>query len=225
MILRAALGLMLCLFFVLPAKADSAGVIAVRGIDVDVTGGQCGGRARTGGPSGPAQGLASGSPDAGARRRCRPAAAAQRQPDHRSRCRLRGRIRTDLHRALYRQACLPLSRSMPWAICCSRMGSPPPRARARRCWSCPCSSPGARTCCGTMAMPGAMPGRPIRPSGGLVEVMVPKGDATDAAAITGDQAAAGDMAKIQALAAQYGVGDVAVVIAQPDACPGRLPSA
>src|SRR5258707_4567498 len=39
MILRAALGLMFCLFLVLPAKADSGGVIAVRGIDVDVTAG------------------------------------------------------------------------------------------------------------------------------------------------------------------------------------------
>ena len=39
MILRAALGLMLCLFIALPARADSGALIAVRGIDVDVTAG------------------------------------------------------------------------------------------------------------------------------------------------------------------------------------------
>jgi len=54
------------------------------------------------------------------------------------------------------------------------------------------------------------------PSGGLVELRLPKGDATDAAAITGDQAAAGDVAKLQALATQYGVGDVAVATVLPD---------
>ena len=54
------------------------------------------------------------------------------------------------------------------------------------------------------------------PSSGLVALKLPKGDASDAAAITGDQAAAGDLAKLQALASQYGVGDVAVATVQPD---------
>jgi hypothetical protein len=58
------------------------------------------------------------------------------------------------------------------------------------------------------------------PSGGLVELMLPKGDATDASTITADQAVAGDVAKIQALAAHYGMGDVAVALARPDAAAG-----
>jgi hypothetical protein len=54
------------------------------------------------------------------------------------------------------------------------------------------------------------------PSTGLVPIMLPKGDAADTAAITADQAASGDMTKIQALAAHYGVGDVAVAILRSD---------
>ncbi len=54
------------------------------------------------------------------------------------------------------------------------------------------------------------------PSGGLVELVLPKGDAGDAGAITADQAASGDMAKLQALAQHYNVSDIAVAIARPD---------
>ena len=54
------------------------------------------------------------------------------------------------------------------------------------------------------------------PSGGLVELILPKGDAGDAGVITADQAASGDVAKLQALAQHYNVSDVAVVIARPD---------
>lgn len=55
-----------------------------------------------------------------------------------------------------------------------------------------------------------------RPADGLVRMLLPKGDATDAGAITADAALAGDNAKLQALAARYGVGEVVVAAASAD---------
>ncbi|HEX7198277.1 MAG TPA: DUF2066 domain-containing protein, partial [Dongiaceae bacterium] len=55
-----------------------------------------------------------------------------------------------------------------------------------------------------------------RPADGLVRMLLPKGDAADAAAITADAALAGDSAKLQALATRYGVGEVVVAAASED---------
>ena len=55
------------------------------------------------------------------------------------------------------------------------------------------------------------------PPAGLVAVVVPKGDQADTAAIAADDAVAGDAAKVQALAQRYGVSDVLVAMAKPDA--------
>jgi hypothetical protein len=54
------------------------------------------------------------------------------------------------------------------------------------------------------------------PSGGLVQFVLPKGDASDAAAISGDEAMAGNLVKLQALAAHYGVSDVVVAAVRHD---------
>jgi hypothetical protein len=54
-----------------------------------------------------------------------------------------------------------------------------------------------------------------RPADGLVRMLLPKGDAADAA-ITADAALAGDSAKLQALATRYGVGEVVVAAASGD---------
>lgn len=55
-----------------------------------------------------------------------------------------------------------------------------------------------------------------RPADGLVRMLLPKGDAADAAAITADAALAGDSGKLQALAARYGVGEVVVAATSGD---------
>jgi hypothetical protein len=55
-----------------------------------------------------------------------------------------------------------------------------------------------------------------RPADGLVKLVTAAGDAADVAAITPDEAIAGDVAKLQALAAHYGAGEVLVAEAQPD---------
>jgi len=52
------------------------------------------------------------------------------------------------------------------------------------------------------------------PASGLVPLRLPRGDQADQAAINGDQAAAGDTARLQALAQRYGVSDVVVAVAQ-----------
>jgi hypothetical protein len=59
-----------------------------------------------------------------------------------------------------------------------------------------------------------------RPADGVVRLVLPLGDAADVAAITGDEALAGDSAKLQALATRYGVGEVVVADATVD--PGNL---
>jgi len=60
------------------------------------------------------------------------------------------------------------------------------------------------------------------PTAGLVPMLLPKGDAADTAAITADQAASGDIAKIQALAGHYGVSDVAVATLRRDPATSAL---
>jgi hypothetical protein len=59
-----------------------------------------------------------------------------------------------------------------------------------------------------------------RPADGVVRLVLPLGDAADVAAITADEALAGDSAKLQALATRYGVGEVVVADAKVD--PGNL---
>ena len=44
-----------------------------------------------------------------------------------------------------------------------------------------------------------------RPADGVVRLVLPLGDAADVAAISGDEALAGNSAKLQALATRYGV--------------------
>ena len=56
-----------------------------------------------------------------------------------------------------------------------------------------------------------------RPADGVVRLVLPLGDAADVAAISGDEALAGDSAKLQALATRYGVGEVVVADATVDA--------
>jgi hypothetical protein len=55
------------------------------------------------------------------------------------------------------------------------------------------------------------------PSGGLVDLRLPKSDQGDAAAISADEAIAGDLGKLQAIAARYGASDVLVAVAGRDA--------
>jgi Uncharacterized protein conserved in bacteria (DUF2066) len=52
------------------------------------------------------------------------------------------------------------------------------------------------------------------PASGLVPLRLPRGDEADRAAITADQAVAGDPAKLQALAQRYGISDVVVAVAE-----------
>ncbi|HSY85278.1 MAG TPA: DUF2066 domain-containing protein [Verrucomicrobiae bacterium] len=59
-----------------------------------------------------------------------------------------------------------------------------------------------------------------RPADGVVRLVLPLGDAADVAAISGDEALAGNSAKLQALATRYGVGEVVVADAKVD--PGNL---
>jgi len=59
-----------------------------------------------------------------------------------------------------------------------------------------------------------------RPADGVVHLVLPLGDAADVASISGDEAMAGDSAKLQALATRYGVAEVVVADAKVD--PGNL---
>ncbi len=61
-----------------------------------------------------------------------------------------------------------------------------------------------------------------RPAEGLVKLVMAAGDAADVAAITPNEAVAGDVAKLQALAAHYGAGEVLVADAVPDAAGVQL---
>ncbi len=216
MILRAALGLMLCLFLVLPAKADSGAVIAVRGIDVDVTAGNAVDAREQAVLQGQRKGLRQ------ALLMLAPAADVDRMPplsdsqitdlvadyevesEQTSTVRYIGRLafryRLDAIGALLQQSGVS-----------SAAGASPPVLVL------PVMVAGGKNLLwgDGNAWRDAWSAHP--PSGGLVELMLPRGDAADAAALTADQAVAGDAAKIQSLAAHYGVGDVAVVTARPDA--------
>ena len=178
MILRATFALILCLFAGLagaPAgsNAQTAGIVAVRGIDVDVTAGNAV-DARKGRAAGPAQGPAPGAADAGPGRRCGPYPAPQRQPDHRSGGRLRGRIRANLHRALYRQARLPLPGRWPELAIAAERGF-------RQCGTEPAGVGAA--CPGRGRQEPALGGRQFlarclespSPSSGLVELEIAQG--------------------------------------------------
>lgn len=214
MILRAALGLMFCLFFVLPARADSAGVIAVRGIDVDVTAGNAVDAREQAVLQGQRKGLrqallmlaAPADVD-----RLPPLSDSQItdlvadyevESEQTSTVRYIGKLafryRLDAISALLQQN----------GVAAAAGSSPPVLVLPVLV------SGGKNLLWGDgNAWRDAWTAHP--PSGGLVEIMLPKGDVDDATTITPDQAAAGDVAKLQALAAHYGVGDVAVVTATP----------
>ena len=221
MILRAALGLMLCLFIALPAKADSGGVIAVRGIDVDVTASNAVDAREQAILQGQRKGLRQ------ALLMLAPAADVDRLPalsdsqitdlvadyevesEQTSTVRYIGKLafryRLDAIGILLQQS----------SVSATTAASPPVLVL-------PVLIAGGQNLLwgDGNAWRDAWSAHP--PSGGLVELILPKGDARDVAAITADQAVTGDVAKIQALAARYGVGDVAVVVARPDANPAVL---
>jgi len=54
------------------------------------------------------------------------------------------------------------------------------------------------------------------PADGLVKLVLPNGDAADVGAVTGEEAVAGDAAKLGAFGVRYGAGEVLVADAQPD---------
>jgi hypothetical protein len=60
------------------------------------------------------------------------------------------------------------------------------------------------------------------PADGLVGLALPNGDLPDVSAVSGDQAMAGDVGKLQALAARYGANEVAVAILTPDSAGAAL---
>jgi len=216
MILRAALGLMVCLFIALPAKADSGALIAVRGIDVDVTAGNAVDAREQAILQGQRKGLRQ------ALLMLAPAADVERlaalsdsqitdlvadyevESEQTSTVRYIGKLafryRLDAIGNLLQQN----------GVSAATSASPPVLVL-------PVLTAGGKNLLwgDGNAWRDAWSAHP--PSGGLIELMVPKGDPADAAAITADQAVAGDVAKIQALAALYGVGDAAVLVARPDA--------
>ncbi len=215
MILRAALGLMLCLFIALPAKADSGAVIAVRGIDVDVTASNAVDAREQAILQGQRKGLRQAllmlAPPADVDRL--PALSDSQitdlladyevESEQTSTVRYIGKLafryRLDAVSALLEQN----------GVSAATGASPPVLVL-------PVLTAGGKNQLwgDGNAWRDAWAAHP--PSGGLVELVLPKGDATDAAAITADQAVAGDVAKIQALASHYSLGDVAVVVARPD---------
>jgi hypothetical protein len=221
MILRAALGLMLCLFIALPAKADSGGVIAVRGIDVDVTASNAVDAREQAILQGQRKGLRQAllmlAPPADVDRL--PALSDSQitdlladyevESEQTSTVRYIGKLafryRLDAVGALLEQN----------GVSAATGASPPVLVL-------PVLTVGGKNQLwgDGNAWRDAWAAHP--PSGGLVELVLPKGDATDAAAITADQAVAGDVAKIQALASHYGLGDVAVVVARPDGATAGL---
>ena len=221
MILRAALGLMLCLFIALPAKADSGALIAVRGIDVDVTAGNAVDAREQAILQGQRKGLRQAMlmlAPAGDVDRLPPLSDSQItdlvadyevESEQTSTVRYIGKLAFRYHLdavgALLQQN----------GIAAGAAASPPVLVL-------PVLAAGGKYVLwgDGNAWRDAWSAHP--PSGGLVELMLPKGDPTDVAAITADQAVAGDVAKIQALAAHYGVGDVAVALARPDANTGAL---
>jgi hypothetical protein len=216
MILRVALSLILCLFAALPAQADSGALIAVRGIDVDVTAGNAVDAREQAILQGQRKGLHQ------ALLMLAPAGDVDRLPalsdsqitdlladyevesEQTSTVRYIGKLafryRLDALGSLLQQN----------GIAAATTQSPPVlvvpvfvSAGKNLLWE------------DGNAWRAAWAAHP--PSGGLVELIAPKGDALDTAAITGDQAVAGDVAKLQALAAHYGVADVAVAVARAEA--------
>ena len=221
MILRAALGLMLCLFIALPARADSGALIAVRGIDVDVTAGNAVDAREQAILEGQRKGLRQ------ALLMLTPAENVDRLPalsdsqitdlvadyevesEQTSTVRYIGKLafryRLDALSSLLQQS----------GAAATTTPSPPVLVLPVL------SSGGKNLLWGEgNAWRDAWSAHP--PTGGLVELSLPKGDAADASAITADQAVGGDIARIQSLAGHYGVGDVAVIVAQQDAASGAV---
>ncbi len=216
MILRAALGLMFCLYIALPAKADSGALIAVRGIDVDVTAANAVDARERAILEGQRKGLRQ------ALLMLAPAADVDRLPalsdsqitdlladyevesEQTSTVRYIGKLalryRLDAIGELLQQN----------GVSAGTTASPPVLVL-------PVLTAGNKNLLWGDGNPWRDAWSTHPPSGGLVQLVVPKGDPADAATITADQAVAGDVAKIQTLAARYGVGDVAVVVARPDA--------
>lgn len=216
MILRAALGLMLCLFIALPAEADSGALIAVRGIDVDVTASNAVDAREQAILQGQRKGLRQ------AMLMLAPAADVDRLPtlsdsqitdlvadyevesEQTSTVRYIGKLAFRYHLDaignLLQQSGVPAATT----------ASPPVLVL-------PVLAAGGKNLLWGEgnAWRDAWSAHP--PSGGLVDLILPRGDPTDVAAISADQAVAGDAAKIQALAAHYSVSDVAVIVARPDA--------
>jgi len=215
MILRAALGLILCLFIAHPAKADSGALIAVRGIDVDVTAGNAVDAREKAILQGQRKGLRQ------AMLMLAPASDVDRlaelsdgqitdlvadyevESEQTSTVRYIGKLafryRLDAISALLQQGgTSDVTTASPPVLVLPVMTS----AGKNLLWD------------DGNIWRDAWSAHP--PSGGLVELIVPRGDPRDVAAITADQAVAGDAVRIQALAAQYGVGDVAVVVARSD---------
>ncbi len=218
MILRAVFSLILCLFAGLltaPAFADTASVIAVRGIDVDVTAGNAVDAREQAVLQGQRKGLRQ------ALLMLAPAADVDRIPplsdsqitdlvadydvesEQTSTVRYIGKLafryRVDGLTALLQQG----------GVSTNAAPSPPVLVL-------PVLVAGGKNLLWEDGNSWRSAWTTHRPSGGLVELTLPHGDATDTAAITADQAEAGDAAKLQALAAHYGVGDIAVATARPD---------
>jgi hypothetical protein len=219
MILRATFALILCLFAGLagtpPAGAQTAGIIAVRGIDVDVTAGNAVDAREKAVLQGQRKGLRQAllmlSPSADVDHMA-PLSDSQItdlvadyevESEQTSTVRYIGKLafryRADGLSLLLQQG----------GISANAAPSPPVLVL-------PILVVGGKNLLWEDGNSWRMAWSTHRPSGGLVELRLPKGDATDAAAITSDQAAAGDLAKLQALAAQYGVGDIAIATVQPD---------
>jgi hypothetical protein len=216
MIPRAALGLMLCLFIALPARADSGAVIAVRGIDVDVTASNAVDAREQAILQGQRKGLRQ------ALLMLAPAADVDRLPalsdsqvtdlvaDYEVESEQTSTVRY-IGKLAFRYRLDAVSNLLQQSGGAAAATVSPPVLVV------PVLTAGGKNLLwgDGNAWRDAWSAHP--PSGGLVELIVPKGDPTDTAAITADQAVAGDIAKIQALAAHYGVGDVAVVLARQDA--------
>lgn len=221
MILRAALGLTLCLFIALPAMADSGAVIAVHGIDVDVTASNAVDAREQAILQGQRKGLRQ------ALLMLAPAADIDRLPalndnqitdlvaDYEVESEQTSTVRY-IGKLAFRYRLDALGNLL------QQSGGSATAAASPPVLVLPVLTTGGKNLLWDdgNAWRDAWSTHPS--SGGLVELVTPKGDPMDAAAINGDQAVAGDAAKIQALAARYGVGDVAVVVARQDAATADL---
>jgi hypothetical protein len=215
MILRVALGMLFCLLFVLPCRADSSAAIAAYGIGVDVTASDAVSAREKAVLTGQRQALAQVVDDIGGADAAAKVASlsdaqitdmladyqveSEKVSSVRYIGRLTFRFRADAINSYLQQN----------GITASATAGPPILVL-------PVLSADGKNLLFDDGNRWLQAWSQHTPPDGLVRLILPKGDATDMGAITADDALAGDNAMIQAAAARYGATEVAVAIATMD---------